>query len=66
MVPSWISITLTPQIIESVVYIDIAQNLWEDLREEFYMGDHFWISDLLQELHSENTEKEMLINFLLI
>jgi len=49
---SWISRTLSPQIAESVVYIDIAQNLGEDLRDRFSKGDHFRISVLLQDLHS--------------
>jgi len=56
MVLSWISRTLSPQIAENVVYIDIdiAQNLWEDWRERFSKGDHFRISYLLQDLHSTN------------
>ena len=54
MVLSWILRTLTPHIAESVVYIDIAQNLGEDLRERFSKGDHFLISNLLQKWHSIN------------
>jgi len=35
MVLSWITRTLTPQISESVVYIDSVRSLWEDFRERF-------------------------------
>jgi len=49
---SWINRTLSTQISESLVYIDIAKNLWDDLKERFSKGNHFWISDLLQEIHS--------------
>ena len=52
MVLSWINRTLSTQIFESVVYIDIEKNLWDDLKERFSRGSHFRISDLLQEIHS--------------
>jgi len=52
MVLSWIIRTLTPQIAESVVYIDDAKIFWEDLKERFSKDDYFRISDLLQEIHS--------------
>jgi len=52
MILSWITRTLSPQIAESTIYIDIAKQLWDDLKERFRKGDHFRISDLLQEVHS--------------
>lgn len=51
MVISWITRTLTPQIAQSTIYIDNAKELWDDLKERFSKGDHFRISDLLQEIH---------------
>ncbi|CAL0329776.1 unnamed protein product [Lupinus luteus] len=52
MVISWITRSLNQSIAQSTVYIDSAQELWEDLKERFSKGDHFRMSDVLQELHS--------------
>ncbi|XP_014511640.1 uncharacterized protein LOC106770339 [Vigna radiata var. radiata] len=52
MVLSWIIKTLSPQIGESVIYVEDAKELWEELKERFSKGDYFKISDLLQEIHS--------------
>ncbi|MCI36484.1 hypothetical protein A2U01_0057707, partial [Trifolium medium] len=52
MVVSWINRTLSPQIASSVVYIDHAKTLWDDLKDRFTKGNYFRFSDLLQEVHS--------------
>ncbi|XP_014499198.1 uncharacterized protein LOC106760249 [Vigna radiata var. radiata] len=52
MVLSWITKTLSPQIAESVIYVEDAKELWDELRERFSKGDYFKISDLLQDIHS--------------
>ncbi|PNX72865.1 hypothetical protein L195_g028762, partial [Trifolium pratense] len=52
MVVSWITRTLSPQIAQSVVYIDNANVLWDELCNRFTKGTHFKLSDLLQEIHS--------------
>ncbi|XP_014500575.1 uncharacterized protein LOC106761528 [Vigna radiata var. radiata] len=52
MVLSWIIKTLSPQIADSVLYADTAQELWEELKDHFSKGDYFKISDLLQDIHS--------------
>ena len=52
MILSWIMSVLSPDIAESVLYIDYAKDLWEELKERFSQGDYFHISDLLQEIHS--------------
>ena len=52
MVVAWIMKTISKPIAQSVVYIDDAKELWDDLKERFSKGDHFRISDLLQDLHS--------------
>ncbi|XP_017437945.1 uncharacterized protein LOC108343994 [Vigna angularis] len=48
---SWIIKTLSSQIVESVIYVEDAQELWEELKERFSKGDHFKFSYLLQEIH---------------
>ncbi|XP_014506219.1 uncharacterized protein LOC106765970 [Vigna radiata var. radiata] len=52
MVLSWIIKTLSPQIAESVIYVEEAKELWDELKERFSKGDYFKISDLLQDIHS--------------
>jgi len=52
IVISWVTQTLSEQIAQSVVYIEDARDLWEDLREHFSKGDLFRILDLLQDIHS--------------
>ncbi|XP_014492876.1 uncharacterized protein LOC106755275 [Vigna radiata var. radiata] len=52
MVLSWIIKTLSPQIAESVIYVEEAKELWDKLKERFSKGDYFKISDLLQDIHS--------------
>ena len=65
MVLSWISRTLSPQIAESVVYINIAQKRSEKIWErdkEIIFGSHICSKICIP----QNREKEMLINFLQI
>lgn len=52
MVASWISRTLTAQIASSVVSIDSATHLWDELQERFTKSNYFRFSDLLQSAHS--------------
>ncbi|XP_014489576.1 uncharacterized protein LOC106752408 [Vigna radiata var. radiata] len=52
MVLSWVIKTLSPQIADSVIYVEGAKELWDELKERFSKGDYFKISDLLQDIHS--------------
>jgi len=52
MVLPWIIKTLSQQIAESVVCVENARDLWEELKEKFSKGDYFKISYMLQEIHS--------------
>jgi len=52
MVVSWITRTLSTQIAQSIVYVDNAKVLWDELQERFSKSNHFRISDLLQEVNS--------------
>ncbi|XP_017420238.1 uncharacterized protein LOC108330251 [Vigna angularis] len=52
MVLSWMIKTLSPEIAESVIYVEEAKELWEELKERFSKGDYFKISGLLQDIHS--------------
>jgi len=48
----WINRTPSAQIAESVVYIDVPKNLWDDLKEKSSKGDDFRLSNLFQEINS--------------
>ncbi|XP_014490567.1 uncharacterized protein LOC106753288 [Vigna radiata var. radiata] len=52
MILSWITKTLSPHIAESVIYVEEAKKLWDELKERFSKGNYFKISDLLQDIHS--------------
>ncbi|XP_014489819.1 uncharacterized protein LOC106752622 [Vigna radiata var. radiata] len=52
MILSWITKALSPHIAESVIYVEKAKDLWDELKERFSKGDYFKISDLLQDIHS--------------
>ena len=49
---SWMTQTMNAQIAQSVIYIEKARILCEDLREFFKRKPFQEISDLLQEIHS--------------
>ncbi|XP_019423025.1 PREDICTED: uncharacterized protein LOC109332497 [Lupinus angustifolius] len=51
MVISWITRSIYQHISKIIVYIDNAQELWEDLKERFSKGDYFRTYDVLQEIH---------------
>jgi hypothetical protein len=51
-VVSWIASSLSPEIAQSIEHVDSAFDLWNELKNRFSKGDHFRMSDLLQEIHS--------------
>ncbi|GMI99394.1 hypothetical protein HRI_003608700 [Hibiscus trionum] len=52
LVLSWLQRALSPEIAQSVIWIDNASELWVDLFDRFNQGDVVRISDLLQEFYS--------------
>ncbi|XP_058010341.1 uncharacterized protein LOC131183775 [Hevea brasiliensis] len=52
MVLSWIVHSLSSSITQSILWIDKAINVWNDLKERFSQGDMFRISDLQEEIFS--------------
>ncbi|XP_031250195.1 uncharacterized protein LOC116143505 [Pistacia vera] len=52
MVLSWLTHSLSPSITHSILWIDKAFDVWNDLRERFYQGDIFRISDLQEEIYA--------------
>lgn len=62
-VVSWICRSLSAQISQSIVSIDNAYDLWMDLQERFTKGNYFWMSNLLQDLHSIKQGERTLTNY---
>ncbi|XP_050234723.1 uncharacterized protein LOC126682967 [Mercurialis annua] len=52
LVMSWLMRTLSPTIAQSVIWIDNARDIWDDLHERFTQGDAIRISDLQNEIYS--------------
>ncbi|MCH79433.1 flavonol sulfotransferase-like protein [Trifolium medium] len=52
MIMSWISNSVDPEISQSILWMDSAHEVWEDLKERFYQGDVFRISDIQEKIYS--------------
>ncbi|GAU29493.1 hypothetical protein TSUD_360380 [Trifolium subterraneum] len=50
MVMSWITNSVDPEIAQSVIWMDVAADIWKELKDRFYQGDVFRISDIQEEL----------------
>jgi hypothetical protein len=51
MIISWISNSVEPEISQSILWMDTAAEVWKDLKDRFYQGDVFRISDLQEEIY---------------
>ncbi|RDX91660.1 hypothetical protein CR513_26323, partial [Mucuna pruriens] len=51
MVLSWLFHSLHPSISESVMWMENAFDVWKDLRERYYQGDIFRISELQEDMY---------------
>ncbi|KAF1864908.1 hypothetical protein Lal_00031873 [Lupinus albus] len=52
LVVSWITQSIEPSIVQSVLWMESAQEIWDDLHERYHQGDMFKISELIGEIHS--------------
>ncbi|XP_057755517.1 uncharacterized protein LOC130974676 [Arachis stenosperma] len=50
IVISWITLALSPEIAQSVIWHDIAADLWRDLKHRYSQGDIFKMAELDDEL----------------
>ncbi|MCI49115.1 flavonol sulfotransferase-like protein, partial [Trifolium medium] len=50
MIMSWLNNSVEPEISQSIPWMDSALEIWQDLKERFYQGDIFRISDLQEEI----------------
>jgi hypothetical protein len=51
MIMSWISNYVEPEISQSILWMESASEIWQDLKDHFYQGDIFRISDLQEEIY---------------
>ncbi|MED6142878.1 hypothetical protein PIB30_117553 [Stylosanthes scabra] len=51
-VVAWINLSLEPAISRSVVWNNVAYDLWEDLKHRYYQGDRFRVAELQEELYA--------------
>lgn len=49
---SWLSNYVDPEISQSILWMDTALEIWNELKERFYQGDIFRISDLQEEIYT--------------
>ncbi|KAJ8774308.1 hypothetical protein K2173_011111 [Erythroxylum novogranatense] len=52
LVISWLQQSISSSITSSILWIDFAYEIWNDLRERFSQGDLYRISDLQEEIYA--------------
>ncbi|XP_019414052.1 PREDICTED: uncharacterized protein LOC109325900 [Lupinus angustifolius] len=52
LVASWLTQSIDPSIVQSVLWMDNAKETWDDLRDRYYQGDMFRIFELIGDIHS--------------
>jgi hypothetical protein len=52
MIMSWISNSVDPEISQSILWMDTASEIWKELKDRFYQGDVFRISDIQEEIYT--------------
>jgi hypothetical protein len=50
MLMSWLNNSVEPEIAQSVLWMENASEIWKELKDRFYQGDVFRISDLQEEI----------------
>ncbi|KAJ8759783.1 hypothetical protein K2173_009884 [Erythroxylum novogranatense] len=63
MVISWLHRSISPSIVNSVLWIDYAFEVWRDLHERFSQGDVFRISDLQDEISVFKQEERTVTDY---
>ncbi|MCH90903.1 flavonol sulfotransferase-like protein [Trifolium medium] len=52
MIMSWLSNSVDPEISQSILWMDTAAEIWKGLKDRFYQGDVFRISDIQEEIYT--------------
>lgn len=52
MIMSWLNNSVESEIFQSILWMEIASNIWKELKDRFYHGDIFIISDIQAEIRT--------------
>ncbi|XP_019463000.1 PREDICTED: uncharacterized protein LOC109361929 [Lupinus angustifolius] len=52
LVVSWLIQSMQPSIVQTILWMDSAAEIWKDLKERYYQGDIFKISQIIGQMHS--------------
>lgn len=52
MVMAWITNSISPEIVESILWMEIAKEIWDELKERYHQGDIFRISELQEKIYA--------------
>jgi hypothetical protein len=63
LVSSWLLNSVSPSIAQSVVFLENAIDIWNELRERFSQGDLVRISELQQEIYALKQESRSVTDF---
>jgi len=63
LVHSWIVNYVSPLIAQSIVFMENACDVWNDLKERFAQGDLVRISELMQEIYSLQQDSKSVTSF---
>jgi len=51
MVMSWLINSVEPEIFKSILWFDTTSEIWKELKDPFYQGDVFRISNIQEEIY---------------
>ncbi|XP_016205905.1 uncharacterized protein LOC107646220 [Arachis ipaensis] len=51
-VVAWINLSLSPSISQSVIWMNVASDLWNDLKHRYYHGDRFRVAELHEKFYA--------------
>ncbi|PNX84220.1 hypothetical protein L195_g040276, partial [Trifolium pratense] len=63
LISSWIFNSVSPSIAQSVIFMENAIDIWNDLHERFSQGDLICISELKQEIYALKQENRSVTDF---
>ncbi|GAU21603.1 hypothetical protein TSUD_250860 [Trifolium subterraneum] len=64
MVMSWLSNSVDPEISQSILWMDTDSEIWKELKERFYQGDAFRISDIQEDIYTLKQDSDQVIRSL--
>lgn len=60
---SWILNSISPSIAQSVIFLECAVDIWDDLRERFSQGDLLRIAELQDEIYGMSQNNRTVSEF---